>query len=155
MDGFDLQASFKTKNDTLINVRGDSPEDFDQNLSHAVSVVEKIHAAEAAFKGLAPQTMEDGVALLQTTLGAQVIGEYETPPASYDQGPPPGWAAPPQAPPAYQQTHCDRCKTSPTCKTCNRPATVAPRSVKNGQYWIHDCPSGDRDHKGSWCNLPK
>lgn len=147
LDGFGIQASFKTRNDTLINVRGDLPEEFDLHLSHVLEKVEQIHAAEAALKGEAPQSNQDAAALIQATMpGTAVIAEHEAPPGA-------GPAA--QSPQQFQQTHCQRCMQSPTCKTCQRPAKVVPRSVKNGQYYIHDCPSGERDHKGSWCNLPK
>lgn len=140
MAGVGIQTSFKTHGDTLVNVQGDDPTEWDLNLSHVLENAEKIRAAEAAFRPAPTPAAPppDGVALLQEKLGAQVVNEYPASP-----------------PAAYQQTHCDRCKTAPTCKTCNVGANIVPRSIKNGQYWIHDCPSGDRDHKGSWCNLPK
>lgn len=141
MEGFGIQVSIKTANDTLVNVRGDHAAEFDENLEHVVSAVEKIHAAEAAFKGLAPQTTQDAVALLKTTLGAEVIGEYTTPP-----GPPAG---------GFQQTHCNRCKQTPVCPTCNQLCNVVPLSLKGGQYFKHECPSKSRDHKTVWCNEPK
>lgn len=143
MDGFGIQVSIKTLNDTLINVRGDDPDEFDMNLSHVLEKVEDIHAAEAAFKGTAPQGLPDAVTMLETTLGAVKIDEYTTPPA------------PPATVSTYAQTHCDRCKTSPVCPTCNRPCSTVPKSLKNGQYYKHECPSGDRDHKTVWCNEPK
>lgn len=139
MDGYGIQVSFKT-GETLINVRGDDPTEFEINLSTVVEKIDDIRAAEAAFRPAPTPAAPppDGLTQLQQGLGAQVIAEYPASP-----------------PPAYQQTHCDRCKTSPTCKTCNVGANVVPRSIKDGAYWIHDCPSGSRDHKGTWCNLPK
>lgn len=142
MNDFGIQVSIKTPNDTLINVRGVDPTDFDVNLSHALEKAEEIQAAEAAFKKLAPRSGPDGVALLQEKLGAVVVGEYDEP----------------QAPPiagAYAPTHCDRCKESPACSTCGRACILTPKSVRNGQWYVHDCPSGDKSHKGKWCNEPK
>lgn len=140
MPGVGIQVSLKIGSH-LVNIQGDDPTEFDMNLSHVVDKAGDIRAAEAALKGT------DGVTLLQEGLGAVPLGEVDGPP----------WEPPPSTPaaPAYQQTHCGRCKIAPTCKTCNRPTAVIPRSVKNGQWYIHDCPSGEKDHKGSWCNEPK
>lgn len=135
MDAYGIQVSIKTANDTMINVRGEDLTEFDVNLAHALEKVEEIHAAEAAFKRLPPQ----GLDLLKDKLGAEPIGEYDT-----AAGPPPG---------GFQQTHCDRCKESPTCKNCGRACVIPPKQVK--EWFVHDCPSGDRSHKGAWCNLPK
>jgi hypothetical protein len=141
LDGFGIQVSFKTPNDTLVNVRGSDPTEFDLHLAHAVERVEQIHAAEAAFKGLAPQDLQQAAATVQAVMpGTQVVS-------------PPAPQVPPQG--GYQLTHCGRCMQSPVCKTCQMPAQIVPRSIKDGQYYIHDCPSGSRDHKGSWCNVPK
>lgn len=143
MDGYGIQVSIKTTNDTMINVRGDDPTEFDMNLSHAVEKIDEIRAAEAAFKSIAATQPADAVTMLETTLGAVKVDEYTTPPAQ------------PATVSTYAQTHCDRCKTSPVCPTCNRPCNIVPLSLKGGQYWKHECPSGSRDHKTVWCNLPK
>ena len=155
MDGFGIQVSFKTPNDTLVNVRGSDPTEFDLHLSHAVEKVEQIHAAEAAFKGLAPQDLQQAAATVQAVMpGTTVVGDQPAPgPIAQIPQQVAQQYAPVQQ--AYQQTHCQRCMQSPVCKTCQMPAQIVPRSIKDGQYYIHDCPSGSRDHKGSWCNVPK
>lgn len=157
LDGFALQVSIKTPHGTLVNVRGDDATEFDMNLSHALEKVEQIHAAEAAYLGLSPKTTEEGVALLQTAFpGSTVISDTTAPPPWEQPAPPVSAGWPPASPPqGYQQTHCDRCKQAPVCKTCQRPCNLFPKSVKDGQWHVHDCPSGDRSHKGAWCNLPK
>lgn len=160
MDGFGIQVSIKTPGDSLINIRGESPEEFDQHLSHVVEKMDEIKAAETAFKTPALT----GLALIERELGGQVVEEYNTPPAGawpHPGSPPPAWQAPPQPayPPApqqgYQQTLCGRCGQAPACKGCGGPCNPVPKSVKGGEYYIHECPqgaNGDRSHKGQWCN---
>lgn len=141
MAGVGIQTSFKTSADTLINVQGDDPNEWDMHLAHVLENAEKIRAAELALKG-ADQTPPPGggIAGLQNALGAREINEQEFP-----QAPPPAGG--------YQQTTCLRCMQAPVCKNCGRPCNLVPKQVK--EWHVHDCPSGDRSHKGAWCNLPK
>lgn len=153
MDGFGIQVSIKTPADSLINIRGAGPEEFDQHLSHVLEKVGEIKAAEAAFKGMVPQDLQAAAELVSAVMpGSQVMA-----PPDWPTTPPPPPAAayqPPQVPQqGYQQSHCQRCGKAPTCKYCNGPCNPNPRAVK--EYFIHDCaaaPQGDRTHKGQWCN---
>lgn len=157
MAEYGIQISIKTREGTLINVRGEDIAQFDDNLSHAVSSAEEIKAAEAAFLNVPPPL--SGQAMIEQGLGGVVIGEIASdwpaatpgpwPPTqqTYQPGPP---AAIPQQ--GYQQTLCGRCGKAPICATCSSPLGVVPKSVKNGQYYIHEGSTCGRDHKSFWCN---
>lgn len=152
-----IQANIKV-GELLVNVYGPNGPEFDQNLAHVVANAETIKAAERTFK----QEQPDALDLIQQELGGRVVEEYAAPPA------PPQWTPQPAAyqPPPVQMaqpfvqpnvvnTYCQRCQQAPVCSTCSQPANPLPKSVKGGQYHIHECPTGDRAHKGQWCNPPK
>lgn len=153
-----IQANFKI-GDTLVNVYGPNGPEFDANLAHVSARADQISAAERALRG-----EPNGVELIQQELGGQVVADYPTPPPA-----PPQWtpqpaayqpqpvqmAAPIAQPVPLVNTYCQRCQQAPVCSTCSQPANPIPKSVKNGQYHIHECPTGDRAHKGQWCNPPK
>jgi hypothetical protein len=158
-----IQANFKDDGTgTLINVYGATGPEFDQHLAHTVGRAEQIRAAAYALKGL-----PTGIDLVKSDLGGEVIAEYDNPapPVQPAWQPAPVAYQPPPAQPAFPalnapqpnvvSTYCPRCQQAPICKTCNQSANVQAKSVKNGQYWIHECPTGNRDHKGQWCNPPK
>lgn len=163
MDGYGIQVSVKPNERPMVNVRGSNPADFDAHMDHVIATAGKILLLQQIFDTPA------GVPLIQQELGGRVVEEYPAPPpqpqyADYPPQAPPQWPqapvgqpAPPVAQPTYPMstTYCQRCQKAPVCSTCGRPGVVPPKSVKNGQYYIHECPSGDRDHKGPWCNLPK
>jgi len=165
MDGFGIQVSYKTAGDTLINVRGEDPIDFDRNLDHVVEKFEELLEAEAKIR----KPRETGIPLIERELGGKVLGEIDNSWPAGAQPHPAAWQAPAQPPPGYpgstsgppvqggfQQTHCERCGKAPTCKGCSGPCNPVPKSVKNGEYYIHECrhpdASRDRSHKGQWCN---
>lgn len=176
-DGFRFQVSTKPGEKPMINIRGESPGDFDANLDWVKANAGKINEVVALLGGDAPTPT--GLSVIQRELGGQVVAEYDTPPPSQpsqgmyspptayqqppmpmaypaawppaEQGPPPGWAVSQQ--PA--STHCARCKRVPACETCGQTANPIPKSIKDGAYFLHECPSGNRDHKTIWCNTPK
>lgn len=154
MDGFGIQVSAKDGDD-MVNVRGATGEEFDANADYVIANADKIRELTAAIKGGKPLT---GQALIERDLGGVVIGEVDSWPAptagawpppqqTYQPGPP---AAIPQQ--GYQQTLCGRCGKAPICATCGSGLSVVPKSVKNGQYFIHEGSNCGRDHKSFWCN---
>lgn len=162
MDGFGLQVNFKPGEAPLINVRGSTPNEFDLFLNHLLTKIPMIRQVGDA---LASPVLMTGLALVEQDLGGQVVQEYDAPPApvpSYEPAPAayqpqPVYMAPPPAVPAVAgpvATYCPRCKRAPVCQQCGHAAKIPAKSVKGGQYWVHDCPSGDRNHKGQWCNEP-
>ncbi|WP_157521666.1 hypothetical protein [Herbidospora cretacea] len=155
---YGIQASLRKGEDPLINVRGANAAEFEENLDFVAGKLEKIKAVAADLN-----TVPTGVGLIEQELGGQTIAEIPTPgypPAQPQQWPQPQpvWntPVPPVAQPApMMSTYCSRCMTAPVCSTCGQGANPSPKSVKNGQYHIHECPTGNRDHKGQWCNPPK
>lgn len=137
MTDFVLQVNYKIGDD-LINVRGDHAGELDENLKEVEGLADQIRSTGQALRGSARNTAE-AVAMIQAGLpGSVVVGTYD--------GPPPGRAV--------SNAYCDTCKTAPVCATCDRPCN-ARKSIKDGKWWVHDCPSGERSHKGIWCNAPK
>jgi hypothetical protein len=159
MDGFGLQVSMKPGEPVLINVRGQTPGEFDLFWGHLLTKIPEIRRVSNELAAPAALT---GIPLLERELGGRVVEEYDAPaPASVSayapQYPPqPAYQYPPATPvPAGPvATYCDRCKKAPTCSECGLPGLIPAKSVKGGQYYVHDCPSGQRGHKGQWCNLP-
>lgn len=150
MDAFVFQVNYKIGDD-LINVRGDHAGELDENLKEVEGLADQIKSTGQALRGAARNTAE-AVAMIQAGLpGSVVIGTYDGPPQSTAT-----YQAPAAATyrPPVSSAYCDTCKTAPVCATCDRPCN-ARKSIKDGKWWVHDCPSGERSHKGIWCNAPK
>ncbi|MEU1880352.1 hypothetical protein ABZ470_23855 [Streptosporangium sp. NPDC020072] len=142
MTDFGIQLSLKLKDsDTLLNIRADDHQDFEMLADWASENAEIFTRVHEAVRGVPRAT--DGVALIQEMMpGSTVIAEYGAPPPSH-----------PTPTAAAAQPYCDRCKKAPVCGVCG--LSSRPRkSIKDGKYWIHDCPQ-DTAHKGVWCNEPK
>lgn len=152
MPEFGIQASVKDGDD-MVNVRGADGEEFGANADYVIANADKIRELTAAIKGGKPLT---GQQLIERDLGGVVVGEI------VESWPPPGqWApqgsyqaGPPAIQQGYQTNLCMRCGKAPTCETCGAPLSPTAKSVKGGQYHVHEgnCP---RDHKTYWCNVPK
>jgi hypothetical protein len=70
-----LQANFKTTTGALLNVYGETPEEFEFNLKCFVSLVADINAAERALSAPA-QSASDPIAVIQNSFpGATVVSE--------------------------------------------------------------------------------
>lgn len=133
MPGVGIQVSAKLPDGTLVNIQGDDPGEIDTHLTWVAENAAGVAATvQALYDAYSPRTVEQGVANVEAQMSVQ--------------GGPPSQQ--------YQQTVCDRCKTSPICPACGAPAHVQAKSVKDGQYFLHEC-TVNPDHKPKWCNLPK
>lgn len=147
---FDFQMSYKLgpRNDDMLNVRGDTPMAFADNLREAGELVPLIKELgeslrEVATTGQAVQNLAAG------GLNPQPVAQ----PVPVAPSPPQGYSAPPAPPtPAAQ---CPACSRSTACQDCAGQTVlgIKPSARKNAQYNAHMCVANDR-HKVTWCKTP-
>lgn len=155
-DSFAFQISYKLgpTNGDMVNVRGDTPTEFEDHLREMGILVPMIQELGEALR--APGTTGQAVQNL-TGAGLNPVPVAQYPPAAPQ--PAQGYSAPPAPPPAptavSPAAQCPACNRNTACPDCGGQTRLDRKdsSRKATSYNAHMCVNNDR-HKVVWCKTP-
>lgn len=125
---FGIQVNIKTKNGSLLNVRGDSGDEVSSRLEDLAKLSQQVHELENLFEAAAAL---QGAGMFRNGNGGQQNGQR---PAQTQQAPQQS------APPGQQGKVCGECMSPMVFKSGT--------SQKTGKEWKRwDCSSGNDAHK--------